>query len=266
MARQRRPHVAAELRPAAAEVGLDGGRVAGTGKRPRLRRRSRPAQRLERHRRRPQADHAPGGELATGHRHHPRRAAADHRLATDASGRAGLGRQHPQPGEARPHPRRVERLRLQRTGGLVQDLALVGVGGGHRRRIAAVRLVGGAQQQHPLPRHRERDAATLERRGQRRPPAVGAVQQQVSALRQQHAGAGRRRLQPPHRVHPRPGRVDHGAAPPPKAPRRSGGRPARRRPRGRVRCEAPPPPRTAPPPPPARPPPATRPESAGHRG
>ena len=75
----------------------------------------------------------------------------------------------------------------QRPSRLGQDLRGVRIGGGDVRRIAVVRLVGGAEEEHPLPRDRERHPASRERRRHRRRPFLAAGEDEVRALRQKDA-------------------------------------------------------------------------------
>ena len=100
----------------------------------------------------------------------PPPAAADDRLAPRADGARTACREDAQACEPRAHERGREHVGRQRPPRLGQDLGDVRVGGRDGRRVAVVGLVGGAEQEHPLPRDRERHAAAGKRRRHRRRP------------------------------------------------------------------------------------------------
>ena len=183
-------------------------------------------------------DPAVRGELPAGHRQHAAATEDVLRLAPRRQRLAAQAGEHAQPGEARPDATRIEHLALDPDRRLVEDARDIRRLDGDLRRVALVERVGRPEQQHPLPRVRERDADGVVRNRERRRPGPVELEQQVHALRQAGRAAARRILEGANAVDPRARSRSRPRAPPRRPSRPTGDLAARRRARDRPACRS----------------------------
>ena len=124
--------------------------------------------------------------LAARDREHAAAAALEHGLPARGGRLALTLRQYAHPGEAREDAIVLDHARLDRRARLAHDLLDVVGRDLEHTRIPLVWLVGGADEQRPLPRIRELHASVRKRRRQRGAPRLVQAHDQMRALGEAH--------------------------------------------------------------------------------
>jgi hypothetical protein len=156
-------------------------------------------------------DSAERRQLSAGNAEHPVAAAQEDGLAAEADRCAAGARKHPEPGRRRSDPPAGDCVRLERDGGLSEDLRDL--------RLGDVRVVGAAlvdrvrrpEQEQALPRDGERDADLVVWDHEGGAPRLLGLDEDVDALAEPPGARRPRVLEAANAVDPGAGRVDDGA-------------------------------------------------------